>query len=45
MNLTELSAMVSDEAKAFELVERLRWPNGAVCPHCGRNDRAKKLPP
>jgi hypothetical protein len=25
MNLAELSAVVSDEAKAIELVERLRW--------------------
>jgi transposase-like protein len=44
MNLAELSAVVSDEAKAFELVEQLRWPNGAVCPHCRSADRAKRLP-
>lgn len=24
-----------DEDKAREYLERLRWPNGAVCPHCG----------
>jgi transposase-like protein len=45
MNLAELAAVVSDEAKAFEIVEKLRWPNGAICPHCGSPDRAKKLPP
>lgn len=45
MNLAELAAVVSDEARAFELVERLRWPNGAICPHCGSADRARKLPP
>jgi transposase-like protein len=45
MNLAELSAVVSDEAKAFELVERLRWPEGAVCPHCGIAGSARKLPP
>ena len=45
MNLAELAAVVSDEAKAFEMVERLRWPNGAVCSHCGTIGRAKKLPP
>jgi transposase-like protein len=45
MNLAELSAIVSDEAKAFELVEQLRWPAGAVCPHCGITGRAGKLPP
>jgi transposase-like protein len=39
MNLAELAAVVSDEAKAFELVERLRWPSGPFCPHCGATDR------
>ena len=24
-----------DEAKAFQYVERMLWPNGVVCPHCG----------
>jgi transposase-like protein len=24
-----------DEAKAREHLEKLRWPNGPVCPHCG----------
>jgi transposase-like protein len=45
MNLAELSAVVADEAKAIELVERLRWPSGAICPHCETQGRAKKLPP
>jgi transposase-like protein len=45
MNLAELSAVVSDEAKAIELVEQLRWPNGATCPHCGTEGHARKLPP
>jgi transposase-like protein len=45
MNLAELSAIVSDEAKAIELVERLRWPDGAICPHCGVVGHANKLPP
>jgi transposase-like protein len=45
MNLAELSAIVSDEAKAFELVEGLRWPDGAACPHCGIAGSARKLPP
>jgi len=43
MNLAELSAVVSDEAKAFELIERMRWPNGPVCPHCGGVDRIYDL--
>jgi transposase-like protein len=24
-----------DEAKAFEHLEKLLWPNGPICPHCG----------
>jgi hypothetical protein len=23
------------EAACLEYVERIRWPNGFVCPHCG----------
>jgi len=34
MNLAELSAIVSDQARAFKLVARLRWPNGPICRHC-----------
>ena len=43
MNLAELAAVVSDEAKAFELVERMRWPDGPYCPHCGAVDRIYEL--
>lgn len=39
MNMHELSAIASDEAKAFEMVERIVWPNGPVCPHCGNAER------
>ena len=37
INLIELSAFLNDEDKAYALVERLRWPNGPVCPRedCG----------
>ena len=28
-----------DEAKAFEHVESILWPNGPVCPKCGSVDR------
>ena len=33
----------SDEAKAREHLERTRWPNGPICPHCGVVDQATKL--
>src|SRR5579872_2198180 len=36
LNLASLPKYLSDEAAAWELLERLRWPNGEVaCPHCG----------
>jgi transposase-like protein len=33
INLTALGKLTEDEARA--MLERLRWPNGPVCPHCG----------
>jgi transposase-like protein len=32
-----------DEPAAFEYLERVLWPDGAVCPHCGTIGRATKL--
>ena len=43
MNLSELSAIVANEAKAFDFIERICWPNGPVCPHCGALDRIYDL--
>jgi transposase-like protein len=36
MNLSELSKLTEDEARA--MLERIRWPNGPVCAHCGCTD-------
>lgn len=34
--MTDLTAPhFTDEEKAREYLEALRWPNGVVCPHCG----------
>ncbi len=33
-DITKLAEYFSDEKKAIELIERLRWPGGPVCPHC-----------
>lgn len=33
----------NDDDAAREHLESLRWPNGAVCPHCGGADRQSKL--
>jgi transposase-like protein len=43
-NLSALGKHFSDEDSARELLESLRWPNGAVCPHCG-GDNPYKLTP
>lgn len=34
-------AACSDESKARELFEKLRWPNGVACPRCGGADPYK----
>jgi transposase-like protein len=34
-NLSALAKHYSDEDAAREFLEKLRWPNGAACPHCG----------
>ena len=39
--LAELSKMTKDEARDY--LERIRWPHGPVCPHCGVVDGTTKL--
>jgi transposase-like protein len=39
MNLNEISKLSEDQARAY--FERIRWPNGPVCPHCGSVDASK----
>jgi len=36
-------AYFHDEAEAFKALERVLWPKGPVCPHCGARDRINKL--
>ena len=45
INLANLALHFSDESKAYELLEQIRWPNGPVCPHCGTVDEATYLEP
>jgi len=40
LNLATLPKYLADEAEAWKLLERLRWPGGPVCPHCGTKDAA-----
>ena len=35
----------TDEDKAREYLEAMRWPDGAICPHCGLIGEAYKLTP
>jgi len=43
LNLIELAQQYSDEDKARALLESLRWPNGAVCPHCQNDGKTKGI--
>src|SRR5271169_184731 len=45
LNLFALAQHFSDEDKAREFLEKLRWPDGVVCPHCGLVGEAYKLEP
>lgn len=33
MDLAEFTSMTEEQAR--EYIEKIRWPNGPVCPHCG----------
>jgi len=45
LNLIALAQHFSDEDKAREFLEKLRWPEGPVCPHCGVLNNAYRLEP
>jgi transposase-like protein len=44
LNLIKLASEYSDNDKARDLLESLRWPNGPVCPHC-KSEKNYKLTP
>src|SRR5438552_16687938 len=41
VNLSTLGRLTEDEAR--KMLERLRWPDGPICPHCGVIDDAKRM--
>src|ERR1051326_1193962 len=41
MNLND--PIFTNEAKARECFESIRWPNGPVCPHCGEAEKVYRL--
>ena len=44
LNLKEIRKQVTCEADAYAVLEKLRWPEGPVCPHCD-NKKAYYLNP
>lgn len=42
-NFSDLAPYLGDEDKARELFERIRWPNGPICPHCREGEKVYKL--
>jgi len=45
VNLVILAQHFSDEDKAREFLEKMRWPDGPVCPKCGEVNNAYRLEP
>ncbi len=45
LTLSTMAKQFSDEEEAYKYVEKTRWANGVVCPHCGSIDRAYYLEP
>jgi transposase-like protein len=43
LTLSKINEHFSDEETAREFFEKLRWPDGPVCPHCGEIGNARKL--
>ena len=43
MSINLTNAIFHDEDKAREHFEKLGWPNGPVCPHCGETARVYRL--
>lgn len=45
LTLLEIMRRFSTEAAARAYFEKMRWPNGPVCPHCGGADKNYPLTP
>jgi len=43
MNLNNLAQNFSDEDQARRFLEKQRWPDGVICPHCGLVGEAYRL--
>lgn len=43
LDLVQVSALTEEQAR--ETIERIRWPNGPTCPHCGSVENITKFRP
>lgn len=44
-NLSQIAKQYAEEDAAYQLIERIRWPHGPICPHCGTVGNAVFLQP
>jgi transposase-like protein len=44
LDLTAIMGRFGNEEAARDLIERMRWPDGPVCPHCGRRKTYRLTP-
>ena len=45
LTTSNIARRFSDEEAAWGLIERLRWPAGPICPHCGATGNATYIAP
>lgn len=45
LTLSVIAKQFSDEEAAWLFLERIKWPNGPICPHCGTIGHAYYLTP
>jgi transposase-like protein len=45
LDLVKLARLYSDEVEAYKFLESIRWPDGAICPHCGVVGQAHYMAP
>jgi hypothetical protein len=43
LDLVQISALTEEQAR--ETLERIRWPSGPACPHCGSVENITKFRP
>jgi transposase-like protein len=44
VNLTDIMERFGNEETARELIEKFRWPNDPICPHCGSQEAYRLTP-